>query len=1198
MMNRLTSRPTIGFLSANIHVGASRALWRGVLDAAAADNTNLICFPGGRLHASEAFEAERNTLYDLVDPHTLDGLVSWTSALAGVAPPDEIITFHQRYQPLPTVSLAYPLGHGRLVSIDGYQGMRALIFHLVDVHAYSRVALIRGPASHPYAQERYLAFLDALKEKGLTPDPLLMSPAVNWEQGAEAMRALLDERKLQPGVDFQAVVAASDLLAIGALSLMTERGIRVPTDVAVAGFNDIEEGRLVRPPLTSVSLPFYDQGRRAVEILLATLAGESTPEHLKLDSQLLVRQSCGCPSLSVKLAAAEPGLNSPGDAQAGQKRAQAQLVEQIARVISNRGVAATWAKQLLDTFTAAVSGRAGGNFQTTLNGMLQHGVLDGDETAAWQAAISVLRRELLPTLVPALQMRAEDLFGQARVVIGEAVQRAQIARQLQAEQQNRVLRDIGQALITAFDLAKLADVLSERLPDLGIASCYLALYDDPATSLAWSRLVLAYDECGRAPLPSHGRRYPSNQIVPADLLPNRRFSLLVEPLHFQTEPLGFVVFEVGLRDGDIYEVLRGHISSALKGALLFQQAHEARLVAERADQIKTRLLANVSHELRTPLNIIIGHSQRLLENVAGKPQTEAVAGMAPDLAHIQHSAEHQLRIINDLLDLSRAEINALDLYPTWLDPRPLIEEAFAALAQDAAASADVRWQLELPPNLPHLKADPVRLRQILLNLLSNAAKFTERGQITLGAETVQEIPASFPALPPGTRPHLHLWVADTGTGIPPELAERIYEPFVTSERTERQAGGIGLGLSITRHLVALHEGIITLESQPGQGTTFHLYLPLPEPTQLVVSPSPPARAILWLISNSATPPAELHRFSENQQLQIETLRPQDDLETMLAHCCPAVVAWDMASAAAGDWHLIRRLHNHPQLSQVPFILYQQEADGAVTTGLTSLTVKPANSQALWAAIHPTLPQAVTGSVLIVDDDPRARQLAQEAVARGLPDYTIRLAENGQEGLAAATLDPPDLMILDLMMPHMDGFTVLDHLRADERTRSIPVVILSGRQLSLSDVKRLEQHAAVTLQAKGLLSPDEIITTLHRSLFGQETLPRQTSALVKRATAYLQQNYARPLARWEIAEGVGVSEDYLSRVFNQELGLSPWDYLNRYRIAQAKEQLRQNHDSISQIAQRVGFPDPAYFSRVFRRLTGTSPRLYRENVADW
>jgi DNA-binding LacI/PurR family transcriptional regulator len=242
------TRPTIGFLTANIHVGAARALWPGVLDAAQAGHANLICYPGGRLFTSEDFEAERNIIYQFIDTKRLDGLVSWTSALAGTATSSEVVDFHRRYHPLPIVSLAWPLGQGSLVSINGYQGMAALIFHLVDVHNYRRVALIRGPEGHPYALERYHAYLDALKKRGLSPDPALISPHVNWEKGAEAMQVLLDERHLKPGIDFQTVVAASDLLAISALNMMAERGIRVPTDVAVAGFNDIEEGRMVSPP--------------------------------------------------------------------------------------------------------------------------------------------------------------------------------------------------------------------------------------------------------------------------------------------------------------------------------------------------------------------------------------------------------------------------------------------------------------------------------------------------------------------------------------------------------------------------------------------------------------------------------------------------------------------------------------------------------------------------------------------------------------------------------------------------------------------------------------------------------------------------------------------------------------------------------------------------------------------------------------
>ncbi|GAB4581095.1 MAG: substrate-binding domain-containing protein [Anaerolineales bacterium] len=1165
-------RNTLGFLTANIHIGAAQPLWRGVLDAAAAGDANLIGFPGGRLGVVENFESQRNILYRLINADQLDGLVSWTSALAGAATPDEVAQFHRDYhrdhRPLPIVSLASPIDDDPMVSIDGYQGMRDLIAHLVDVHHYRKIALIRGPESHPYAQERYHAFLDALKEKGLTPDLKLVAPPSSWEKGDDGMRILLEERKCVPKQDFQAVVAASDLLAIGAISVLSERGLRVPGDVAVAGFNDIEEGRLIRPPLTSVSLPFYEQGRQSVETLLAKLAGKEIPHSIVLDSTLLVRQSCGCPSQSVALAAAELVADKVSEPRHALIRAQEELVNQIVRVLRNRGIAATWAKQLIDAFRQEIDGQSQGTFRATLDSMLQRGTLDGDETAAWQSAISVLRRELLPALDAGAKLRAENLFGQARVVIGEAIQRAQIARQVQADRLNSTLRDIGQGLITTFDLEKLGRVLAERLPELGIKSCYLALFENPALSLEKVRLVLAYTDGKRLPLNS--APYPACQLIPPNLLPARRYSLLVEPLFFQTEVLGFVVFEVGPQDGGIYEVLRGHISSALKGALLFRETQEARRLAERADQIKTRLLANVSHELRTPLNVIIGHAQRLQDANALDPTP---AEITKDLELIEHSAEHQLRIINDLLDLSRAEINALDLYPARLNSRALIEEAFAALAQEGG---DVVWALDLPEKLPTIVADPVRVRQILLNLLSNAARFTERGQITLGAEV--------------DSPYLHLWVSDTGAGISPELVERVYEPFFSHEGVGRRPGGIGLGLSITRHLVQLHQGRIHVESEPGRGSTFHVYLPLPGEDPHPDLGKPLAGSTLWLISTAIRPPPEIVEFARQRNLTIHPVRLTDDFEGMLLQGFPAVIACDLRETLSSDWALIRRLHNHPQLSQTPFMLFQAEPD---QNGLTSLVVKPASSQALWEAIRPAMPESPTGLVLIVDDDARARQIAGEAVRKGMPGYTVRMAKDGAEGLAALVDQPPDLVILDLMMPEMDGFEVLDRMRADERARKIPVVILSSRQLALNDIKRLERHAGVTLQSKGILSEEELIAALNRSLVGTDTLPPETSALAKRTISYLHQNYTRPLARWEIAESIGVNEDYLSRVFKRELGITPWEYLNRYRVFRAKEILTSGHDSVGEVARKVGFSDAAYFSRVFRQVVGVSPGQFRE-----
>lgn len=1166
-----TKRSTIGFLTANINTGASRVLWPGILDAAERAGVNLISYPGGRLKALEHFESQRNVIFDLVNTEHLDGIVCWTSALAGVGTvtSQEIICFQRRYQDMPMVSLSAPIEDCPLVAIDGYFGMQSLVTHLVDDHNYKKIALIRGPEGHPYALERYHAFTDILKDKGLSLDPALVSPMVNWEEGAQAMQAFLDERGLVPGKDFQAVVTASDLLATGAVRVLIERGIRIPADVAIAGFNDSEEGRLVRPPLTSVSLPFYEQGQRAVETLLLTLAGEEVPDRVILDSQLLVRQSCGCSSRSINQAATEVKTAEAGEAKRVSQQAHNQLVEQILRVISNRNIAATWSKILIDAFNAAITSEESSHFLSVLDGMLKQGSLDGDETAAWQMAISVLRQNLI--LSPEQQVRAENLYGQARILIGEAIQHAQSIRQVEQRRQNRLLRDLGQELITTFDLEKLCEVLVDRLPDLGIHSFYLALYDSPEDALETATLKLALVDGKQLPIEEQGRSYPTIQLVPPELLPDRRYSFVVEPLYFQHEDIGYAVFEVGPGDGDIYEVLRGHISSALKGALLFQEADHARQLAEHANQIKTRLLANVSHELRTPLNIILGNTQRIQDTRPSDPED--------NLELIHYNAEHLLRLINDLLDMSRAEINALDLYTELLDPIPLLEEAFAAFANDSD-ERNVSWHLDLPDTLPAIHADPLRLRQVLLNLLSNADKFTKRGEIRLGAESVP--------------PHLHVWVTDTGPGISLEIVEKIYEPFFTHNTGDDRKAGIGLGLSITKHLVSLHEGIIRVDTAEDQGSTFHLYLPLPEGTKEISGASAPASSTLWLVSNQQTTPEEVLEFCQRRSLNIQHLEALDKLDALLAAGEPSIIAWDLTrKSSSEDWLLVRRLQNHPQLRQTPFILFQQRPDQDEEPGFTSLVVKPSTNQALWEFIQPSLPDKAAGTILIVDDDEHARKAAQAVVSEGLPDYQILTAMDGEAGLEIMLANPPDLVILDLIMPKMDGFDVLDAMRVNKATRSVPVIILSARQLSFEDIQRLEPHADVTLHSKEILSTEETIEALHNSLFGINNLPPHTSVLVKRSVAYIHQNFTHPISRLQIATAIGVSEDYLTRLFKQELGISPWDYLNRYRILEAKLLLRETHHSIGKVGQKVGFSDASYFNRVFRRISGMSPGAYRE-----
>ena len=624
--------------------------------------------------------------------------------------------------------------------------------------------------------------------------------------------------------------------------------------------------------------------------------------------------------------------------------------------------------------------------------------------------------------------------------------------------------------------------------------------------------------------------------------------------------------------------LADQLGIAMQNAELFDDALRARERAEKADRLKTRLLANVGHELRTPLNVILGYSQSALA-VPNPYSLEFPPELRCDLERIYHSGEHLLHIINDLLDLSRAEIGELHLFPETIATHSFLEEVFHSMA-DTASQNDVTWRLSLPERLPVIHTDPVRLRQILLNLLHNAAKFTLGGEIVLAAEV--------------SPPHLHIWVQDTGIGISIELQERIFEPFVTGEHTDRHREGIGLGLSITRRLVALHGGSMTLESQPNQGSTFHIYLPLPNLSDQPLASLEATRPVILLITDRDHPADAIVQLGRQQGLEIRRLHASDDLNTLLQEARPAALAWDLSDASAADWMLIERIRIHPQLCHLPLILYGQEAGETpgLCMGITNILMKPANGKTLVDAIMALRPLGATGPILIVDDDPEARAIYHRLATEALPGYTVCSAENGKVALDWLVEETPSLVILDLLMPEVDGFTVLEKMRANFKTRQVPVLVMSGRMLSYKDVQRLD-YKGVVFQSKDLLSVEEAVACLQKLLGGRDLLAQPTSRVVKHTLAYLHQNYSRHLSRQEIAGEVCVSEHYLSKIFRQEIGLTPRECLNRFRIVRAKELLCSTADSITSIAAQVGFDDSAYFSRVFRKYVGQSPKAYRQ-----
>jgi DNA-binding LacI/PurR family transcriptional regulator/anti-anti-sigma regulatory factor len=614
------ARKTIGFLTGSVLGGEvlyPTMIWNGVVDAAREQDANLVSFAGGSLGVSSSRElgAQRNVLYDLVTSDNVDGLVISSGTLSFFVSEGEFEDFCGRYRPLPMVSIAVALKGVPSALVDNITGLRDAVSHLIEAHGHRRIAFIRGYEHHEESDLRYRAYTEALAAHGLPLSPNLVARGdFSRPSGAAAMRLLLDEQKLQPGLDFEAVVASTDKMALGALDVLQARGIQVPYDVALVGFDDVEEAKVATPSLTTVRQPIHEQGKRAVELLLALLAGKEVPEQVTLPTQMVVRQSCGCHSQAVLHAAAEPAAR--GEVPSGHSTAKtfeealvtrreeivAAMVQAVADHAGEAALAMTpeWVEKLLDAFVAEIGAKSPGGFLSALDRVLRQVVaVSGDPSTgslagsphgpqqsvtAWQEALSALRCQVLPCLSDdEMLSQAENLWQQARLFIAETTAQVQRYQQLQAERQAAMLQEIGQALITISDMEELMDVIEQELPRLGISSTYLSLYEGQEMPLQECRLTLAYGEDGRIGVESGGRCFPCRELVPDGMLPQDRcYSLVIEPLYFKDDQLGFVLLEAGPRDGAVYEVLQGQISGALRAALVLEERHRAEEALETA----------------------------------------------------------------------------------------------------------------------------------------------------------------------------------------------------------------------------------------------------------------------------------------------------------------------------------------------------------------------------------------------------------------------------------------------------------------------------------------------------------------------------------------------------------------------------------------------------------------------------------------
>jgi DNA-binding LacI/PurR family transcriptional regulator len=466
---------------------------------------------------------------------------------------------------------------------DSYGGMREIVRHLLERHEYRRIGYIRGPAGNWAALERYRAYVDELAAHGLKQDPDLVSPYVGWDGGDKAVRVFMDDRKLAPGKGFDALVGSNDSLALGAMAALRERGVRIPMDVAIAGFDDDIRASFSTPALTTSE---YNMGLHSARSLLSMLAGETVPEKAFAPAALIVRRSCGCQYEAVAQAAVGasiPPSIPPQKTMAlaeflrGQRgRVVSEMIESVRNHPAGKQALAEWMEQLFDDMSAAFSAgdkRAGSDFLTTLELQLDKDEVFGSETASWQGPISILRRNFLPYLSGLELSRAELVWQEARALINEISLRERASIEHKANNRISELRAIESELLTTHNVSDLMDKLSLTLPRLGIPACYFVLYGVDGKS----RLMMSYGGAAK-PAADHAA-FPAGLLLPEGSLPDRQMSLIIEPLAFRERQLGFIAFELGPLEGAIYDSLRVTISSALEGALLLEQvqAHSDQL---------------------------------------------------------------------------------------------------------------------------------------------------------------------------------------------------------------------------------------------------------------------------------------------------------------------------------------------------------------------------------------------------------------------------------------------------------------------------------------------------------------------------------------------------------------------------------------------------------------------------------------------
>jgi GAF domain-containing protein/CheY-like chemotaxis protein len=726
-------------------------------------------------------------------------------------------------------------------------------------------------------------------------------------------------------------------------------------------------------------------------------------------------------------------------------------------------------------------------------------------TGAEAAAFSQRQIELLQTFADQAVIAVEN----ARLLSELQARTAELTRSVKELQ---ALGEVSQALSSTLDLETVLNTIVSRANQLaGTDGGSVYEYDEPSeafhlhatdnldeevvmlarrTPVPRTEGVLGRMAVTREPvqIPDIGEEAAYHSPLRDVLLRTGTRALLAIPLLREDHLIGGLTVnkktpgEFSPQVIDLLKTFAAQSALAIQNARLFREIEDKGRQLEAADRHKSEFLANMSHELRTPLNAIIGYSEMLQEDAADLGAEQ----FTDDLKRINAAGKHLLELINAVLDLSKIEAGKMELYLESFDVAGLVQDIAAVIQPLAAKNANL-LEMHCPEDVGTMRADLTKVRQALFNLLSNACKFTDRGTIAVAVAREAR----------GGQDWMVFNVSDTGIGMTPEQVTRLFEAFSQADAaTARKYGGTGLGLALSRRLCRMMGGDVTVASESGRGSTFTIRLPaqVAEAAEEPAAPAPlaghlpPGVDTVLVIDDEAAVRDLMQRFLSKEGFRVVAAASGEEGLRWARELRPDAITLDVMMPGMDGWAVLSALKADPAVADIPVIMLTivDDRNLGYALGASDYLTKPIDRERLVTVLKQ---HRRDRPVLVVDDDAEVRQLLRRMLE--LEGFAVVEAENGRVALERLRGTSPSLILLDLMMPEMDGFEFVAELRRHEGWRAIPVVVITARDLSRDDRERLNGHVEKVLQ-KGAYDRDQLLAEV-RELVANSVARRRPPA---------------------------------------------------------------------------------------------------------